>query len=112
MAFLKKRKGAQHIDFVDTSDPTFEPERHGLSRDRADRVIHAALPDGRLINGLEVFRRAYALVGLGWLLRPTGWPLLRPLFDFFYLHFARNRHTISRILKPLLGKQSCSTDRC
>ena len=30
--------------------------------------------------GMAVFRLAYRAVGLGWLVAPTGWPLLRPLF--------------------------------
>jgi len=63
----------------------------GLDRDAALARIHAVLPDGRLIEGMEVFRRAYAAVGLGWLLAPTAWPLLRPLADAGYALFARNR---------------------
>jgi predicted DCC family thiol-disulfide oxidoreductase YuxK len=65
--------------------------------------IHAALPDGSLIKGVEVLRLAYGAVGLGWLLRPTAWAALRPIFDAGYLAFARHRRTISLIAKPLIG---------
>jgi len=40
---------------------------------------------------MEVFRRAYGAVGLGWLLAPSRWPLLGRLFDAAYRWFARNR---------------------
>jgi predicted DCC family thiol-disulfide oxidoreductase YuxK len=53
--------------------------------------IHGVLPDGRVVEGLEVFRRAYAAVGLGWLLAPTRWPLLREISETSYRIFAKNR---------------------
>jgi predicted DCC family thiol-disulfide oxidoreductase YuxK len=53
--------------------------------------IHAVLPGGRVIEGLEVFRLAYAAVGLGWLLAPSRWPGVGRLFDAAYRSFARNR---------------------
>ena len=45
----------------------------------------------RVIEGMEVFRRAYAAVGLGWLLAPSRWPVVGLLFDAAYRVFARNR---------------------
>ena len=53
--------------------------------------IHGVLADGTVIEGMEVFRRAYGAVGLGWLLAPTAWPGLRALADAGYRWFARNR---------------------
>jgi predicted DCC family thiol-disulfide oxidoreductase YuxK len=53
--------------------------------------IHGVLPDGSLVEGVEVFRQAYAAVGLGWLVAPTRWPGLRRLADLAYRVFARNR---------------------
>ena len=53
--------------------------------------IHGVLPDGTVIEGVEVFRRAYAAVGLGWLIAPTRWPGCRRLTDLAHRIFARNR---------------------
>jgi len=53
--------------------------------------IHGVLPDGSIVEGVEVFRRAYAAVGLGWLVAPTRWPGLRWLAEWSYQVFARNR---------------------
>ena len=84
-------RGRGRVRFADIAAPGFEPARYGRSRAELMARIHGALPDGRLLEGLEVFRRAYAAVGLGWLLAPTRWPLLRPLADAAYRWFARNR---------------------
>jgi predicted DCC family thiol-disulfide oxidoreductase YuxK len=77
--------------FEDISAPGFDPARYGRSHPELMARIHGVLPDGRLVEGMEVFRRVYAAVGLGWLLAPTGWPLLRTVFDAAYRWFARNR---------------------
>lgn len=104
--FLRKRDKEQKISFIDTSDPEFKAQSFGLPEDRGVQ-IHGALPDGRVVKGLEVFRNAYRQVGLGWILAPTGWPVLRPLFDLLYLMFAKNRARIGRIL----GK-NCESENC
>lgn len=90
--FLARRDGGRgRIRFEDIADPGFDPGRYGLDRERVMARIHGVLPDGRVVEGLEVFRRAYAAVGLGWLLAPTRWPGVRRLADAAYRVFARNR---------------------
>jgi predicted DCC family thiol-disulfide oxidoreductase YuxK len=90
----------------DIATPEFRAAEHGVSHATLMARIHGVLPDGRLIEGVEVFRRAYAAVGLGWLVAPTRWPLLRPLFDAGYRWFARNR-------LRLTGREDvCAQDRC
>lgn len=79
------------IGFEDIAAPGFEASRYGLDPATLMARIHGVLGDGRVIEGMEVFRRAYAAVGLGWLLAPSRWPLLRPLCDAAYRSFARNR---------------------
>ncbi len=89
---LRRRdRGRGRIAFDDIAAPGFDASRYGLDRDAVMRRIHGVLPDGRLIEGVEVFRRLYAAVGLGWLLAPTRWPLLSTLFDRAYALFARHR---------------------
>lgn len=84
-------RGRGRIDFEDIAAPGFDATRYGLTaHDVVDR-IHGILPDGRVVEGMEVFRRAYASVGLGWLLAPTRWQGLRRIADAAYRIFARNR---------------------
>ena len=100
-------RGRGRIGFEDIAAPGFDAGRLGTDHATLMARIHGVLDDGRLIEGVEVFRRAYAAVGLGWLLAPTRWPLLRPLFDWAYRIFARNR-------LRLTGRAGadCEGDRC
>lgn len=99
-------RGRGRIGFEDISSPGFEPQRYGLDRARVMARIHGVLPDGSVVEGLEVFRRAYSAVGLGWLLAPTRWPGIRSLSDAGYRLFARNR------LRLTGRTQSCEDGLC
>jgi predicted DCC family thiol-disulfide oxidoreductase YuxK len=84
-------RGRRQIGFVDIAAPDFDAGVYGLDAGAAMDRIHGVLPGGTIIEGVEVFRRAYAAVGLGWLLAPTAWPGLRRMADSAYASFARNR---------------------
>lgn len=84
-------RGRGRVRFADIASPDFDASRHGRTHAELMARIHGVLPDGSVVEGLEVFRRAYAAVGLGWLLAPTRWPILRPLAEAAYRWFARNR---------------------
>jgi len=53
--------------------------------------IHGRLPDGTLVEGVEVFRRLYAAVGFGPLVALTRLPDITQLRDIAYHAFAKNR---------------------
>ena len=92
IAMLRKLdRGRGRLDCEDIAAPDFDAGRYGRTQRDLMARIHGVLPDGSVIEGVEVFRRAYAAVGLGWLVAPTRWPLLRPLADAAYRWFARNR---------------------
>ena len=80
--------------FVDISAPGFDPGRYGKTLPELMGRVHAFRAGGEPLIGMAAIRAAYGEVGLGWLLRPTGWPGLRPLFDRLYQWFARNRYRI------------------
>jgi predicted DCC family thiol-disulfide oxidoreductase YuxK len=100
-------RGRGRLFTEDIAEPGYDPSHVGRTLDELMGTIHGVLPDGTIITGMEVFRRAYAAVGFGWLLAPTGWPGLRPLFDRLYRWFARNR-------LRLTGRRTgtCESDRC
>jgi predicted DCC family thiol-disulfide oxidoreductase YuxK len=88
---LRRFDRASRIVFTDIAAPTFEPGALGLTQAALMASIHGRLPDGRLIEGVEVFRRAYAAIGFGPLVAITRWPGLRQLLDRAYDLFAKNR---------------------
>ncbi len=99
---LKARNLAGLLHFVDTSVPGFDASPYGASLEQMNALIHAQRADGSLVIGVEVFRLAYGAVGLGRWAAPTGWPLLRPLFDAAYAVFARRRYLFSRWMTPAI----------
>jgi predicted DCC family thiol-disulfide oxidoreductase YuxK len=91
--FLQGRDGQAHrLAFVDIDAPTYDPGRYaGISYRDAMGRIHAIDGDGTVLRDVAVFRRAYGLIGLGWLYAPTGWPLVGSLAEAFYRLWARLR---------------------
>ena len=101
---LKARNTAEQLKFIDISAPYFDPKPYGATLAEMNGLIHAQRPDGSLVIGVEVFRLAYSAVGLGYAAAPTGWPLLKPVFDAAYAVLARNRYGVSAALGPMLTR--------
>lgn len=97
-AWLRRRNRDGALAFADISAPDFDAARYGKTRDELMGVIHGVFPDGRIVTKVAAFREAYRLVGLGWLLAPTGWPGLRQISDWAYKKFAHNRIAIGKFL--------------
>ena len=122
MDHLRERCTDGRLRFVDISTPGFDPAPYGATLEAMNAVIHGITADGRTLKGVETLRAAYAAAGLGWVLRPSGWPLLQPAFDAGYRVFARHRHSISRVLRPAVEAveawrttrrmQACRAGRC
>jgi hypothetical protein len=51
---------------------------------------------------MEVLRRAYDAIGLGWWLAPTKWPILRFASDASYAWIARNAFVWPDGLAPVI----------
>jgi predicted DCC family thiol-disulfide oxidoreductase YuxK len=102
MDHLRERNHAGALRFVDIAAPGFDPATYGVTLAALNAEIHGVRPDGSLIRGVPVLRLAYTAAGLGWVVRPTGWAPLRPVFDVLYRLFARHRQPISRAAAPLI----------
>lgn len=84
-------RGRGRIQLEDISHPAFDASRYGLDPADLEARLHGVLPDGKIVEGVEVLARAYEAVDLGWLVAPARWPGFRFLLDRAYLWFARNR---------------------
>lgn len=105
--WLQRMDRRSQLRAVDIAAPDFDPASYGTSLEVLMGSLHGVDAEGRMTHGMETFRRAYAAAGLGWLVAPTGWPVLRPLFDWAYRMFARHRVSLGRAF----GRK-CATDRC
>ena len=73
------------LAFVDIDQPEYNPDSYaGISYREAMGGIHTIDACGAVLRDVDVFRRAYDLIGMGWLYAPTQWPLLRPLTNHAY----------------------------
>lgn len=108
--WLKRRDRNGRLATIDIAAPGFDPAPLGLSAERVVARLHGIEANGTVVEGMAAMRGAWRAVGLGWLIAPTGWPLLRYLFDGMYLVFARYRVPLGR----LFGRRaaSCDSDRC
>lgn len=103
MGMLKKLDKRNCIQFTNIAARDFDRERLGIEWSKLMERMHARLPDGTIVTGVEAFRRLYAAVGFGplvWLSRAPG---LTHLLDFGYEKFAKNR-------LRLTGR--CTSDAC
>ena len=113
---LRRRdRGQGRIDFVDIASPDYDPSAHAdISFEQAMGRIHAIAADGTILQDMEVFRRLYQAVGLGWIYTPTEWPLIRPLVDRLYAFWAAIRLPLTGrpSLDSLAEQRRCTGDRC
>lgn len=93
---LKARDKDGRISFVDIADGKYDPDRHaGITFEDAMERIHAILPDGRVIVDVEVFRRLYEEVGLGWVYTLTKIPAVEKAANVVYGLWAKYRLPIT-----------------
>ena len=95
-SWLARRDKKGRLGFVDIASDGFDPARYGKTQDEVMGAIHAVTSEGEILTGVEVFRRAYSEIGLGWLLAPTRLPVLRQITDAIYRVFARIRPRLQR----------------
>jgi predicted DCC family thiol-disulfide oxidoreductase YuxK len=100
---LMRRDKNGRIVFTDIAADGFDPDSVGVDRDSLMRRIHGRLPDGRLIEGVEVFRRLYSAIGFGPLVLLSRLPGISQVLDLAYHLFASNR-------LRLTGR--CTTEAC
>jgi len=100
---LRRKDKEQRIRFTDIAAPEFDVATIGIPWATLMERIHGRLPDGTLIEGVEVFRRLYAAVGFHSLVATTRLPLIAPLLELSYRLFAKNRLNLT-------GR--CADDAC
>ena len=84
--FLQKRDaGRGLVAFVDIADDFYNPEDNGnIDFKTAMGRIHAVLPDGTIVKNVEVFRRVYEVLGMGWIYAITKLPIFGFIADTLY----------------------------
>ncbi|OXJ11875.1 thiol-disulfide oxidoreductase DCC family protein [Burkholderia sp. AU6039] len=95
---LRARDARHRLAFVDIAEPGFDPVPLGVDLPTLNRELHARLPDGRMLTGVDSILAAQALTGRRRLVRLLRVPVVRGALAPLYRRFARNRHAVSRWL--------------
>ncbi len=93
--FLKRLDRHSRIQFTDISSPSFKAEEYGKTQQQFMQEMHARLPGGTWITGVEVFRRLYSAIGLRWLIWPSRLPGISHGLDCLYGIFAKRRLSLT-----------------
>lgn len=91
IALLRRLDRRGRIAFTDIADPAFDPTPTGRTYEQLMEAICGRMPDGQIVEGVEVFRQLYGAVGLAPLMRLTRLPGVSHLLDLGYHLFAKNR---------------------
>lgn len=81
----------------------FDPTVVGKSYQELMERIHGRLPDGTWVEGVEVFRRLYSVVGFARIVALTRLPIVSHALNLGYFVFAKNRLRLTR---------RCAADAC
>jgi predicted DCC family thiol-disulfide oxidoreductase YuxK len=76
--FLRQKDARRgKVIFVDIADDNYSPEENAeISYEMAMGRIHAILADGTVITNIEVFRRVYEILDMGWIYALTKVPII------------------------------------
>jgi predicted DCC family thiol-disulfide oxidoreductase YuxK len=102
ISFLQKRDTANRIKFTDIASTDYIASEHGgIDYEQGMKRLTAILPppDNQIITGMEVVRRLYQAVGLGWVFAVSELPIANKVFDVAYDIWAKYR-------LPLTGRGS------
>jgi predicted DCC family thiol-disulfide oxidoreductase YuxK len=91
IAFVRRLDRKSRVLFTDIAAPGFDAASIGRTHDDLMARIQARTEDGAFIEGVEVFRRMYAAVGLSPVVAITRLPGITHLLDAGYRWFAKNR---------------------
>lgn len=80
------------VEFVDIASPDYDAAAHGgVSFETAMLRIHAIMPDGEIVSGIDVFRRVYDALGMGWMYAWTQLPVVGQAAAAVYDMWAERR---------------------
>lgn len=79
------------IWFTDIARSDFDSKEWKTDQKTLMDELHARLPDGSWVKGVEAFRQIYSLVGFGWIVFISRLPGISGILNMAYRVFARNR---------------------
>lgn len=92
----KKDPNQEHVNLVNIASLSYDPAEHGhITYEEAMGRIHGILPNGKILRNVEVFRRVYEEIGLGWVYRATRIRFVERAVNSLYGLWAKWRLTLT-----------------
>lgn len=107
--WLRARDRNGRLRAIDIAADGFDPSLFSLTKERVHARLHGVDEFGTVLEGMDAIRAAWRAAGVGWVMAPTGWPVVRWLFDLGYLVFARYRVPLGRLFGRRCDAGRCST---
>ena len=112
----KKDAGRGIINFVSIADENYDPQDNaGIDFETAMGRIHAITDEGKVIKNVEVFRRVYEELGMGWVYAITKLPIIGYFADLLYNVWADWRLKLTgrpSLTEIVASKKNQNSDRC
>ncbi len=102
MQKLKQHDDKSLLKLVNIHGDGFSKRYPHINIERALQVLHGEY-QGELLLALDVTHRAWTLVGLGRVVAPLQYPIIKQVSHLVYLVFAKYRKPISLFLHQRLG---------
>ena len=113
IAFLRRRSGAERIEWVDISTAPDGEVCPGVEKDEALRRFHVATADGRVLSGAAAFAALWqSLPALAWLGRIASRPRVTPVLEWLYVRFLRVRPRLQKMVPTRLETGRDGQDAC
>ena len=109
--WLRRRDRHGRLGAIDIAAPEFDAGRFGLTNEAVHARLHGVCADGTVVEGMAAIRAAWSAAGIGWLMAPTGWPVLRWVADLGYVLFARYRVPMGRLFGRRCEEGACAVPR-
>ena len=91
VTLIRRLDRKSKIKFTDISLEEFDPKLYGKELSTFMEIIQCRTVDGRWIEGVEVFRQIYSMIGFRPFVFFTRIPGVSHLLDLMYRTFAKNR---------------------
>ena len=103
IGWLARRAAPARVRYVDIASPDFDVVAFSRPLEQLMGRMHVRRAGDWLV-GMAAFRALYEEAGLARWIAPTGWPVLRPIFDALYGVFARIRPYLPRRASACEGR--------
>ena len=109
--WLRRRDRHGRLGAVDIAAEGFDAGQFGLSTEDVHARLHGVRADGTVVEGMGAIREAWRAAGLGWVMAPTGWPVLRWFAGLGYVVFAKYRVPLGRLFGRRCDDGKCAVPR-